>query len=302
MILTGITDEAGAALDAQIRATQALGWRALEARNVHVAGYPNGNLHDIPEAAFDRAVELLEAAGVSVYCFSSTIGNWAKRIEDPFEVTLAEVGRAIPRMTRLGTRFIRVMSFAIRDAEDQLEEERFRRMREITRRFLDAGIQPVHENCMNYGGMGWPFMLKLLDQVPGLKVVFDTGNPVFNPDRSRPKPWPKQDAWEFYAHVREFIAHVHVKDARWDPLRNETVYTYPGEGEGQVRRILKDLLDQGYDAGISIEPHLAVVFHDASVAASAQAQFDTYVEYGRRLMRLLEGIRVERDAGAGRTG
>jgi sugar phosphate isomerase/epimerase len=166
-------------------------------------------------------------------------------------------------------------------------------MRELTKMFLDAGIQPVHENCMNYGGMGWPFMLKLLDEVPGLKVVFDTGNPIFNDDRSRPKPHPKQDPWEFYTHVKEFIAHVHVKDAKWNLAKKHADYTFPGEGDGQVRRILRDLLANGYTAGVSIEPHIAVVFHDASVKASAETQFNSYVEYGRRLVRLLDDIHKE---------
>jgi sugar phosphate isomerase/epimerase len=292
MFLTGIADEAGVSLETQIRATKALGWSGLEARQVGVAGFAPANIHDLPDAAFELLVEQLGRAGVRVDCFASAIGNWGKKIDEPFESSLAEARRAIPRMRRLGTRLIRVMSFAIREQEDQMEEERFRRMRELTRMFLGEGLQPVHENCMNYGGMGWPFMLKLLENTPGLKVVFDTGNPVFNPDRTKPKPWPRQDAWEFYSHVKEFIAHVHVKDAIWNAERNNADYTYPGEGQGCVKRILGDLLAGGYDGGISIEPHLAVVFHDANVKASAEKQFDTYLEYGRRLMKLLAEIRL----------
>jgi len=292
MILTGIADEAGASIDVQIKATLELGWRHIEARNVEVPGFPAANIHDLPEAAFEVVAEKLAASGVGVYCFGSTIGNWAKKIDQPFDLSLAETRRAIPRMQRLGTRFIRIMSYAIRPEADQMEAERFRRMRELTKMFLDAGVQPVHENCMNYGGMGWPFMLKLLEEVPGLKVVFDTGNPVFNDDRSKPQPHPKQDAWEFYSHVKAHIAHVHVKDAAWNAAKNDAEYTWPGDGQGAVRRILADLLAHGYAAGISIEPHLAVVFHDAAVKSSAQAQYETYVEYGRRLMQLLDAIRI----------
>lgn len=292
MIYMGIADEAGALIDTQIKATLELGWRHIEARNVQTEGSPPANIHDIPDAAFNVVRQKLEAAGVRVYCFGSTIGNWAKQIDQPFETSLLEVKRAIPRMQSLGTRFIRIMSYAIRSGEDQMKDERFRRLREITRLFLDAGIQPVHENCMNYGGMGWPFMLELLEQVPGLKVVFDTGNPVFNDDRSKPQPWPKQDPWEFYLKVRDFIAHIHIKDARWNAEKRDATYTYPGEGDGQVARILSDLIARGYAAGISIEPHLAVVFHDASVASSAEAQYRTYIEYGRRLMRLAESAQI----------
>jgi len=201
MILTGIADEAGAQIDTQIRATRELGWRHIEARNVLVEGFPNGNLHDIPDAAFEIAAGKLQDAGVAVYCFGSTIGNWAKKIEDPFEITLAEVRRAIPRMQRLGARFIRIMSYAVRPADDQMEAERFRRLREITAMFLDAGIQPVHENCMNYGGMSWQHALRLLDQVPQLKWVFDTANPIFNDDRSKPKPHPSHRRLRGYYNV-----------------------------------------------------------------------------------------------------
>ena len=174
-----------------------------------------------------------------------------------------------------------------------MAQERFRRLREVTKMFLDAGIQPVHENCMNYGGMGWPFTLELLENVPGLKLVFDTANPVFNEDRSKPRPWRKQDPWEFYEHVKEHVVHVHVKDARWNDAKNDADYTMPGEGEGKVREILTDLIASGYSGGISIEPHVAVVFHDSAVKASDEEMFNTFVEYGRRLMLLTDSIEVQ---------
>ena len=293
MYLSGIADEAGANIDAQIKATRELGWRHIEARNVEVAGFPKANLHDIPDAAFEIVVEKLSAAGLQVNCFGSTIGNWAKKIEDPFDLTLAEARRAIPRMQRLGTKFIRVMSYKVSDGEEQMEAERFRRMRELTKMFIDAGLQPVHENCMNYGGMSWRHALQLLENVPGLKWVFDTANPVFNGDRAKPAPHPRQDPWEFYLKVKPWIAHVHIKDAKWNPAKNDADYTMPGDGDGAVRPIIKDLLAGGYDACFSIEPHLAVVFHDATVKASDEAQFNSYVEYGRRLEKLIGEVQIE---------
>ena len=290
---SGIGDEAANRIDDQIRAIKTLGWKNLEARNVEVPGFPKGNIHDIPEPAFEILVEKVQSAGVHINCFGSAIGNWGKKIDQSGESSLAETRRAIPRMQRLGTKFVRIMSFAVRKEEDQMAQERFRRLREITKMFLDAGIQPVHENCMNYGGMGWPFTLELLENVPGLKLVFDTANPVFNEGRSKPKPWKKQDPWEFYEHVKQHVVHVHVKDARWNDSKNDADYTMPGEGDGKVREILTDLIKSGYSGGISIEPHVAVVFHDANVKASDEDMFNTFVEYGRRLMLLTDSIEVE---------
>jgi len=291
--LTGFADEAARDIDGQIRATLELGWQNIESRNVDGV-----NIHDLSDEAFEVVAGKLEAAGVRINCFGSAIANWGKPIDEPFDSSLEEVERAIPRMKRLGTELVRIMSFGLRQGhgpDDQLAEERFARLRELVRRFSDAGVTPVHENCMNYGGMGWTYTLELIEKVPGLKLVFDTGNPVFTDDRTRPAPYPKQSSWEFYEHVKDHVAYVHVKDCRF--LRDvpgaifpEAEYTWPGEGDGDVERVLADLLAGGYDGGISIEPHLSVVFHDdgADGAAKEAAMYESYVEYGRRLMALLD--------------
>lgn len=291
MYYTGFADEASRGLDGQIAATKELGWNCIESRAIDGV-----NIHDLSDADFDVAAGKLEDAGIQVNCFGSAIANWAKKITDPFDSSLAEARRAIPRMQRLGTKLIRIMSFARlddREPDDQMEDERFRRVRTLTQMFLDAGIQPVHENCMNYGGMGWPFTLRLLENVPGLKLVYDTGNPVFTDDKAKPKPYPKQSSWEFYSHVRDFIAYVHIKDGVFDHATGKTTYTWPGEGDGDVVRIVEDLIACGYDGGFSMEPHMALVFHDANVTAQAQAMHDNYVEYGRRFMAIVEAAKAK---------
>ena len=291
MILTGIGDEAANSLDGQIGAIQDLGWTQLEMRGVEVPGFTKANFHDIPDAAFDFAVRKLEAAGVGVYCFGSTIMNWSKTLNDPFEMTLSEVKRTIPRMQRLGTKYVRIMSFKPGDEEYRIPAEVFRRVKDVTNIFLDAGLQPVHENCMNYGGMSWQHALELLDKCPGLKWVFDTANPIFNPDRSKSKPWPRQDAWEFWQHIRGHVVHIHIKDATWNPSKNDADYNWPGEGQGRVRDILADALARGYQGALSLEPHMVVVFHDADSKTSNEGDLrKNFVEYGHRLEQMLNQL------------
>jgi sugar phosphate isomerase/epimerase len=298
MYYTGFADEAATDIDGQIRATKALGWQWIEARSV------NGvNLHDLAEADFEVVCGKLKDAGIGVNCFGSAIANWAKKITDPFEPTLAEARRAIPRMQRLGAKLIRVMSYPMlseREPDDQFEGERFKRLRTLQKMFADAGLTMVHENCMNYGGMGWTFTQRLLDHVPGLKLVFDTGNPLHTEDFSQPKPVtgsrPRQSSWEFYDHVRDHVVYLHIKDAKWDAANKSMVHTWPGEGEGDVRRVIRDLLSRGYDDGLSIEPHLAVVAHDPTITAPEAIKYANYLEYGRRAMRLIEELRAESKA------
>lgn len=298
MYLTGFADESATDLAGQIAATKELGWSHIESRKID-----NVMIHDLDDAAFDRACAQLAEAKVTINCFGSAVANWAKKIDEPFDSSLAEAKRAIPRMQRLGTKLIRIMSFAVRkDAagkvlDDQMEAERFRRLRELTAMFTAAGLTPVHENCMNYGGMGWTHTLRLIENVPGLKLVFDTGNPTASDDFTVPPDAqgrrPKQSSWDFYRNVREHVAYIHIKDGKTG-LDGKHVHTWPGEGQGDVRCVLADLLARGYDGGISIEPHIAAVFHDPSITSNEAKLRASYLEYGRRVMRMLDELRPRR--------
>jgi len=295
MYLTGFADEAARDLETQIQATREIGWRRISARGVNGA-----NLHELAQDEFDRVAEQIDEAGIIIPEFGSLIGNWGKKITSNFDVTLAEIERAIPRMHRLNTKMIRVMSYAQEPwGEDQNEEERFRRLREIHARFADEGLQAIHENCMNWGGFSPEHTLRLIQEVPGIKLVFDTANPVFQLDRSKPLAdgsFPWQDPLEFYQKVKEHIVHVHIKDCT-NPPQGESepaTYTLPGQGQGKVREILTALKNDGYSGGLAIEPHVATVFHAVDGQEPDWQQcYDSYVEYGHATNELVAELGIE---------
>jgi len=289
MYLTGFADEAAKDLATQIKATKEIGWTQISARGVNGA-----NIHELPQEEFEKVADQLDEAGITIPEFGSLIGNWGKKIDSDFDLTLAEVDRAIPRMLRLGTRLIRVMSYAQEPwGNDQNEAERFRRLREIYSRFADAGLQAIHENCMNWGGFSPDHTLRLVEEVPGLKLVFDTANPVFQKDRSKEEPFPWQDPLEFYEKVKEHVVHVHIKDCI-NPPEDETEpakYTLPGDGQAKVREILIALKNDDYNGGLAIEPHVATVFHALDGAEPDWQQcYDSYVEYGHATNALLKEL------------
>jgi len=295
MYLTGFADEAARDLETQIQATREIGWRRISARGVNGA-----NLHELAQDEFDRVADQLDEAGIIIPEFGSLIGNWGKKITSDFDVTLAEIERAIPRMHRLNTKMIRVMSYAQEPwGEDQNEEERFRRLREIHARFADEGLQAIHENCMNWGGFSPEHTLRLIQEVPGIKLVFDTANPVFQLDRSKPLAdgsFPWQDPLEFYQKVKEHIVHVHIKDCT-NPPQGESepaTYTLPGQGQGKVREILTALKNDGYSGGLAIEPHVATVFHAVDGQEPDWQQcYDSYVEYGHATNKLVAELGID---------
>jgi len=278
MFFSGIADEAGKPIEAQIRAHKTLGWDHIEVRTVDET-----SLSLASEADFDRYYGALQESGMQVSCFASAIANWSRDIRGDFQVDVDELRRAIPRMRKLNTPFIRVMSWTNKQgtAESEWRSETIRRMKELARMAEDGGVTLLHENCDGWAGLCPENSLELMAEVnsPGLQLLYDTGNPMAH----------RQDPWNFYTKVKPHVVYVHIKDR----IETDAVeqYTYPGEGDGQLPRVVKDLLDSGYDGGFSIEPHIAKVIH-ADRDATPEEKYNSYLEYGRRLMRIVEKART----------
>lgn len=281
MFFSGISDEAGKSIEKQIQAHQELGWAHMELRMVD-----GENITAISDDAFDALCDTLAAADMKVSCFGSAIANWARPITCDPQIDIDDLKRAIPRMQRLGTPFIRVMSYP-NDKDNPVDETAWRnesiaRMRTLAKMAEDGGITLAHENCSGWGGQSADNSNILMSEVnsPALKALYDTANPVTY----------GQDPWDYYTTVYDHIVYVHIKDVK--RVDGEDVYTYPGDGEGRVRDTIQDLRSKGYDGCFSIEPHLAAVIHTGQQADSEEALYDSYTEYGRRLMAIFDELKA----------
>ncbi len=294
MYFTGFADEASKDFDRQLAVTKALGWENTETRSLM-----GGNLASISDADFAVVAEKLADSGINFNCYGSGIANWSQPITEPAEASYEELRRAIPRLQQLHIPMVRIMSFAIpeelRPNAMEYFAEVIKRLKVLVKMAEDAGITLVHENCDNWGSLSYENILRILDAIPSpnLRLVFDTGNPVFTKDHRGTPPYTKyQSSWEFYSNVKEFVEYIHIKDGYMDEQDN-MVYTFPGEGHGDVKKILTDLLGNGYDGGISIEPHMAYVFHDQSQnqANADQLAYQNYIDYGQKIMALVKDIK-----------
>jgi len=279
MFFSGISDEAGQDIASQVRAHQELGWKYMELRVVDGV-----NIATVPDRDFEAVYGAVTEADLGVSCFSSAIANWARPITSDFELDKADLLRAIPRMHRFGTPFIRVMSYP-NDSEHPVDEaywrrESIKRMKYLAHMAEDGGVVLVHENCSGWGGLSAENSTILLGEVgsPALKVVYDTGNPVTY----------GQNGWEYYQRVLPDIVYVHIKDAR--KIDGKDHYCMCGDGDGYVKDIVGDLLHRGYEGGFSIEPHLEAIIHTGQKADNAEALYQSYTAYGRRLMEIVAEV------------
>ncbi len=276
MFFSGIADEAGEGIDVQIKAHKELGWEHIELRNIHGV-----NITDLCDETYEEVREKVKAGGLEVSDFGSQLCNWARPIIKHPDIDIEELQRAVPRMNELGCRFIRVMSYPNAGLPEAMwKKEVFKRMRKLVDIAEDHSIVLLHENCDGWAGQGPEQTLELVEAMnsSSFKLVWDTGNPVAH----------DQDAWKYYEEVRDHIAYVHIKDAV--RCNGELNYTFPGEGEGKVKEVLSDLKNRGYHGGVSIEPHLAAIMHEGKKASSEEDSYQLYVEYGKRLMKIVENL------------
>lgn len=291
--LSGFSDEAGAAMEEQIEATCRLGWKLVDLRKVNAVPLYQLAMDDVR-----RLADLLASRGIRAACAASKLADWSRSVDEPMDQDRAEMEALLPRMKLLEIPTVRVMSYRPLQgdafAEEQMFDERVRRLRLIREFFAAEGIAILHENCMNYGGMGWRNTLQLIEAVPGLRLIFDTGNPAISPDVASGDRSRRQSPWEFYQKVLPHISAVHIKDPQWVGEKPggtfpEVKYVFPGEGEGDIPRIIKDLLDRKFEGVVSIEPHLSAP--KAEGISPEEARMRQYVEYGRRLEAIIEKAR-----------
>lgn len=283
MIISGIADEAGYGIEAQIAAHKALGWRHIELRLIDGLNVTSA----LSDNAFDQVVEIVLRNEFKVTGFASAIGNWSRHINDDFYIDTDELKIATKRMKRLGAKYIRTMTWK-GDGVSEFEwrTKSISRCKELAKFAEDNDICLIHENCEGWGGLSATNMIELKNTVdsPNFKLLYDLGNTISH----------GYDPWEFFKIIRGNFDYIHIKDAKMNPSGGKSKdYTYCGMGDAMLKEILTIILNEdGYDGIISIEPHVAAIVHldSADAKVSPEKKFSSYIKYGRMLEQLISKI------------
>ena len=281
MIIAGFTDEVSDDLSLQIKALKELGWSNIDLRTV------NGkNISSLSDYEFDKVHRQLAENNIEISCFGSTVANWGRDAITSFDQDMLDMKNSIQHMKKANVRFIRIMSYKL-DAPVPLGSEYekivIKNIKHIVRLAEENDIVCLHENCDTWAGQSCCHSLRLLEEVnsASLKLVFDTGNPVGMHYIKDSEPYTYQNSLKFFQEVFTHVEYLHIKDAR--RIGESLHYTFPGEGMGNVPEILQLIGDKKMDIPVSIEPHVAVVFHDPTVTASFEERRDNFIAYGKRL-------------------
>ena len=236
-VFSAFADEAGTSLDEQIAALVENGIHYIEPRNID-----GKSIIDFTDEELVAIREKLAAAGIKVGSVGSPIGKYP--ITDDFDSYLPKVKRTIEIAKILGTRYVRMFSFFVKQNElAQHREEVIARLKRMVELAEAEGVVLCHENeSAIYGQM--PKEVKdLLTSVPGLGGIFDAANYRMN----------GADTIEVIEATLINFKYMHIKDAIYE----SKAIVPAGEGEGRIGEIL-DIVNDKIDGEVylTLEPHL----------------------------------------------
>lgn len=250
--ISGFADEIDTALEIQVE-----NLKKLNMKHVEMRGVDGNNLIYHDDAKVKQIKSVLNDNGITLSALGTPLGKIG--ITDDFGPHFEEFKRAVEVAHMMDCKNLRMFSFYLpKEGEiSDYEGEVFERLGKFVDYAKSNDAVLLHENEKGIYGEQAKECRKLMDTFYGehFKGIFDFANFV----------QCRQDTLEAYELMKPYIAYIHVKDAVWEDGRVVPV----GYGDGNVKAILKNLYDNGFDGFLSLEPHL---FNFAGLASLEKDQ------------------------------
>ena len=265
-----VTDEVSADLESALELAQTWNLDGVELRGIGGDRYPN-----LPDYWSTRVPELVAEAGLPVVAISpglfkipfpqipspsTRILRWEdemfyRRFRDAERLARFHLEELLPASIQaakdIGSPVIVAFSFDRNEnvsATTPVPQEVIDVLKDAAQKVQEAGLTlaiEVEHICWGDIGLRTAEIIRKLDN-PAAGINWDPAN-AYRAGMDRPFP-------EDYEAVRNFVRHVHYKDAGTNPETGERGFVFDGEVDwsGQVAALKRD----GYDGYISVETHV----------------------------------------------
>ena len=229
--LSAFSDEAGSSIQEQIEAMKRNGISLTELRSIDGK---NVSTFTIEEA--ESYQKEFERNGISVWSIGSPLGK--TDINTDFE----EYSKLVEHVCQLAKIFktdkIRMFSFFNTKGKDEKVFDNLRKMVEIGRKY---GVYMYHENEKDIYGDIAQRVLKIMQNVDGLKYIYDPANYL----------QCGEPADKTLALFHKTTDYFHIKDV----ISATGALVPAGCGDGNIAKLLDMISD---DKVLTLEPHLAL--------------------------------------------
>lgn len=237
--ISGFSDEISSNINIQFEVLGKLGMKYFEPRGVN--GKSISVLNDEEVIALKAK---MDECGIKASSIGSPVGKI--KLTDDFEAHFEMFKRVVKTAKMLDCKYIRVFSF-YHEGGEWTADERAQVLAQLKKLIEYAKKEDVillHENEKDIYGDIASRCLDVMKEVAcdNFKAVFDPANFIQS----------GQDTKEAYEMLKDFVVYMHIKDAM-----NEDGKVVPaGHGDGNLKYILDDIMANGFDGFLSLEPHL----------------------------------------------
>lgn len=242
--ISAFADEVSPVLDEQIAYLRHAGIKWTEIRFV--------DGRNITTLTTDEAAEVkrrLDAAGIGVSAVASPIGKYP--VDAPFEPHLELFRHTIRLAQTLGTRLIRIFSFYAPEGGsiDSYRDTVCERLRSMAAELAGTGIRMIHENESHIFGHSAANCAALAAAVgsDAMGLAYDPANFVWGESVTD----NVESCWPLLKSATE---HIHIKD--WK-LGSPDTGSLPGDGDGEIERLIAELAVMQYAGFVTLEPHMS---------------------------------------------
>ncbi len=258
MELAVITDEIDADLGRALDVMAEYGVRGAELRTLW-----DKNIADAPRAYWERAKGLLDAHGMHAVGVASPFfkcdlpGAEAEGPAGPLHSAsarglgdqIALLEHCIEAARFFDTNLIRVFSFWKRgpltpEIEDRIVDAFAEPAALAERAGVILGLENEHACCLGTGAQTARVLAEI--DSPAVRAIWDPGNAFMDGEA----PYPTG-----YAAIRNFVTHVHVKDAVVRPGSLQPAWAVVGGGQIDYAGQIAALRADGYAGYLSLETH-----------------------------------------------
>ena len=249
-MISAFGDEIASDLETQLQVLNELKIPCLELRAVW-----GQNVLLLSDEQVAQVRALCDGHGVTISAIGSPIGK--SPIEAPVETEAKNLRRLIEIARQLDTNNIRIFSFhppgdSASVDYDSYVDSAIDRIRCLAAVAEAEGITLLLENEKGIVGDTLDRCVKLVEglESPHLVFLWDPANFVqVGEARITERGWPLLGSRVGYVHIKDCDLNGSVKAA--------------GEGDGQVPELLTQLVSDGYQGMLALEPHLAIAAHSS---------------------------------------
>lgn len=206
------------------------------------------NLMDLNQREVADVRKMIRDSGLKVSAIGSPIGKI--RLDQPFKPHLDKFKHAVELAQYLDTPFIRMFSYYapegknIGDYRHQVMDRMVAKLEVVA----NTNVVMVHENEANIYGHSAANCVDMAREMnsPQFRLAYDPANFVFTEQITNniDTCWPL---------MKPYVVHIHIKD--WK-VGGKDIGSMPGEGDGQIGKLLAELAAMKYNGCVTMEPHL----------------------------------------------